>query len=198
MAVPESDNPYEPSDRHALADAQASAWPEVKLWRVAMFLFCLAAVIVQPAFTAQYFEWNLDHGAYPPHADSIAIPLAGNIILWIFWAPILSIVFWIAFWRLASVPRLLAWNSNKKWKSSLISLLCLGCVALMAEAAWEDIAWRNWIGLAYTLWWIGIWLLVRAALLTPKVQLWTEEIPPPAIPIPVEQDRPRYKCLESD
>jgi hypothetical protein len=151
------------------------------LWRVAFFLFCFGAVITQPVFTARYYQWMLEHGAYRWDADSIAIPIGGNFVAWFAWAPVFTTLFLFAFWKLEKVPRLLAWDSAKRVKSIVASVVCFGCVYLVGQGIADAAAWRNWEEIAYCVWWIIVWLLVRAALLIPKKPNQTPEPTSPSV-----------------
>lgn len=140
----------------------------MKLWRISLFAFCGAAVLTQPHFTSSYYEWMLEHGAYRWDADSIAIPIAGNAFAWLLWGPASLVALFFVFRGRSSPFRLIAWDARKKRKSWLVSGLCVAASVELLREAWEAVDWGNYVEIFYSFWWIAVWLLVRAALLTAK------------------------------
>lgn len=140
----------------------------MKLWRFSLFLFASAAVLLQPTFTEHYYGWMLAHDAYPPHADSIGIPISANMSFWIVWAPVAATGFFFAFRKLQAPFRVFVWDESRKLKCWIVTLFCLTLVVLLVLEILDAIAWGNYIEIGYSLWWIIIWVLVRAALLTKK------------------------------
>lgn len=110
----------------------------------------------------------LAHGAYRPEADSVAIPILNSMVAWLFWGPILSVWFFVVFRRLRPPFRMLAWDRKRSWKSWLVSVGCSFPVLLLMYEVFDAVAWKNYVEILYTGWWVVVWLLVRAALLTEK------------------------------
>lgn len=140
----------------------------MKLWRVLLFLFCLGAILTQPWFTSHYYSWMLEQNAYPPDADSIAIPIMANLMAWIVWGPALGTGLFFVFRKLKPPFRIFVWDEEKKLKSWLISIGCLIPIALLVYEAMRSVPWKNHVEIGYSIWWISVWLLIRAALLTEK------------------------------
>ena len=141
----------------------------MRLWRILLFLFCLGAVVTQPVFTSHYYTWMLERGAYRWDADSIGIPISENFSVWLWWAPPLTILFWMAFWRVESIPRFLAWDAKRRVKSILVSTVCFAAIYLVGLGIPDALRWENWAEIFSCLWWIVVWFMIRSAFLTPKV-----------------------------
>jgi len=138
----------------------------MKKWRYLWLAFCLLAIAVHPLLTSAYYSFMLDHGAYRPEADSIAIPIAGNFFAWVIWAPILATICWLVFRRFQPPLHMLAWDHRQRWKSVVSTVVCLAAVVVSAMPIPDAIRWRNWAEVLYSVWWVALWLILRAAALS--------------------------------
>ena len=130
--------------------------------------FCYATVAIYPPLSYRYYHWMADRGAYPPEADSIAIPIAGELIGWMLWAPCFCVALTILFLGHAPPYRFLAWDASRRSKSVAVTGLCLffaTSVVLNMPYAWS---WGNYAEVAYGFWWAVFWLIVRSAWLSPR------------------------------
>lgn len=159
----------------------------MKLWRVSLFLVGVAAVLTQPSFTSRYYEWMLAHGAYRADAAArIAILTVGNLFAWLFWGPPFCVALFFVFRGLPAPLRLAAWDSSRKTKSWLVTIGCVAAVTVLLRQTWNAIAWKNYFEAGYCCWWIAVWSLVRAALLSRKTgDAGDSSAPPKADPIGV-------------
>lgn len=48
-------------------------------------------ILAQPAFTFAHYIWNETVRPYPSSADSLAIPIVGEIVLWLVLAPLATL-----------------------------------------------------------------------------------------------------------
>lgn len=110
----------------------------------------------------------LAQGAYPPEADSITIPIAANVMAWVVWAPVFAIVLFFTFRKLKPPVRIFVWAETKRLRSWLVSLSALTPIVLLVDQILGALPWKNYVEIGYSLWWIVIWLLIRAALLTER------------------------------
>ena len=79
-----------------------------------------------------YFERTLALGYYPPEADSIAIPIVGNIIATYVGAPLFAIVLWFFLRRSTSQRRRwFAW-CGERWGWSLLWTILFGVPVLLS------------------------------------------------------------------
>ena len=130
--------------------------------------FCYVTVAIFPALSYRYYHWMADRGAYPPEADSIAIPIAGEFVAWMLWAPCFGVALTLLFLGHAPPYRFLAWDASRQVKSVVVTGLCLFCatgVVLNMPHAWS---WGNYAEVAYGFWWVVFWLIVRSAWLSPR------------------------------
>ena len=157
----------------------------MKLWRVSLFLFCLAAVLTQPKFTSHYYSWMLEQGAYRWDADSIAIPIMSNFMAWIIWGPVSGIGLFFVFRKLKAPFRVFVWDEEKKLRTWLISIGCLVPIVMLVDEAMWAMPWKNYVEIGYSMWWIAVWLLIRASLLTKRESNQTLRPTPESVTSPV-------------
>jgi hypothetical protein len=65
--------------------------------RIVVLILATLVWLLQPVMLYLILYWNLEHDAYPPSGDTIAIPLFGGAFLWLFVTPIISIIILRAF-----------------------------------------------------------------------------------------------------
>lgn len=59
--------------------------PRTRKWLVT---YGILLILIQPAFTIAHYTWNEAIRPYPWYADSLAIPILSEILLWLFLAPL--------------------------------------------------------------------------------------------------------------
>jgi len=72
------------------------------------------------------------------------------------------------FRKLKAPFRIIVGDEEKKLKTWLVSIGCLVSIGLLAYQAMRAIPWKNYVEIGYSIWWIAVWLLIRAALLTKR------------------------------
>lgn len=128
-------------------------------------IFCMAVIWSQPVFTYAYYHHMRDSGAYRWDADSVAMPIFSNGILWCVWGP-LSLLFLARRFRSAVPPlRLFEWNGARPVFSFLISVGAAALIFLLLTEIPHDLYWQNRRDLGYMGCWIVFWLIVRSLLL---------------------------------
>ena len=141
---------------------------------VPLWLLTAAVLIGFPVTNFLYWPYVLKAGALPPEADSIGIPIVGSILIAIIASPAILITACLCFRRYNPDTRLLAWRTDRPWRSSVASLLFGVPPALNAGVSLAEIflalPWYEYLWTAYALL-ISCWLLaLRAA--------WIEQLSP--------------------
>jgi len=91
---------------------------------VAWFLFLTA-----PLAVACYFDVERRLGAYPPDADTIAIPILGFVALWAATAPVTWGFVWLCVRRYPGRVPLAAWNRDRPVWSAAWTLAVVAAIA---------------------------------------------------------------------
>lgn len=114
-----------------------------------------------------YYQRTFELGYYPPEADTIAIPIAGNGIMTIILAPFFAVVLWLLL-RRSPVDRRTwpAWN-RKRWIVSLAwTVLFVGCALSVLSGLVEDIRIGLLLNALADVGWFFLWLAVRAVVVS--------------------------------
>jgi hypothetical protein len=114
-----------------------------------------------------YYQRTWELGYYPPEADSIAIPIAGNGIMTIVIAPFFAVLLWALLRRSPSDRRTwLAWD-HKRWVISLVWTVVFAAFALFTlPGLREDIRAQLPINALADVVWFFLWLAVRAVVVS--------------------------------
>lgn len=56
--------------------------------RKRLIIYGVLLILIQPAFTIAHYTWNEAVKPYPWYADSLAIPIFGEILFWLLLAPL--------------------------------------------------------------------------------------------------------------
>ncbi|SRR6266404_1566890 len=87
--------------------------------RKAVALLVLAWWIANPFVEAMYYKTELGRGAYPPNADSIAIPIARFVLSWLLLTPLVA---WTVWWVLRRAPGRFSWlafdHGRRVWSAT--------------------------------------------------------------------------------
>ena len=131
-------------------------------------LWALSLLLSQPLFTHFYYTTMLARGAYPPNADSIAIPIYHEFYAWIIFLPLeLTIIAYILMHYPGSIS-LFTWNKERKlW--SILWLIIFGLLIL--DAIWGltiALEWLNWPEIINSMLFIFLYLYLRAIVTTKK------------------------------
>ncbi|HWL53016.1 MAG TPA: hypothetical protein VNQ90_11310 [Chthoniobacteraceae bacterium] len=122
-------------------------------------------ILVQPIFSVLYYYWNLRMGAYPAHADSIAIPIFYAFVSWVILAPIALGGLWWAVWKHPEARPVFGWNRQRPiWSgvwTAVFVLLYAACVFSIPGA----LRWLNLPEMVNITLWIGLLLCLRAVVI---------------------------------
>lgn len=132
-------------------------------------VFCVWLVLwaARLRLIPDYYQRTFELGYYPPEADTIAIPIAGNGIMTILLAPVLAVVFWLLLRRSPVERRTwLAWN-RKRWIISLAwTVVFVACALSVISGLAEDIRIRLPFNALADIGWLFLWLAVRAVVVS--------------------------------
>jgi hypothetical protein len=133
---------------------------------------------------AAYYQRTWERGYYPPKADTIAIPIAGNGVMTIMLAPVFAGALWLLLRRSPVERRTwLAW-SRKHWVVSLVWTVpfCLFSLSVLPGFA-EDVRIKLPLNAAADVGWFFFWLAVRAVVVS-RIPLDGAETGIPDNPLP--------------
>jgi hypothetical protein len=95
--------------------------------------------LAQPPMVWFYYNAQLHRGAFPPDGDTIIIPIVNITILWALATPFVAAALVAALWRYQAAQSYAAFDSTRRLRSVLWSVL-VGLVALIVgEFAYYDV-----------------------------------------------------------
>lgn len=130
-----------------------------------------ALPLALPPISIVFHRLLLNSVTLNPNADSIAIPIMGDVMAAMVIGPVVLAITWACLWRYEGGGALFGWDAERPWKS-IVATILLGIPALaIAGAMAADIvagqAWYDYLWDIYFCLWAAWFLLLRAALLAP-------------------------------
>lgn len=130
--------------------------------------FCLSQLFAFPIMISLHYEWMQAQNAYPPHSDTIAIPILSNIVFWFVWAPIVFFIIWSGSKAYKPPLNLFIWDNQNHPRSILITVLFLFPVVMCILSLPYKIRWNNYVSIINSIWWAIIWLIMRTVWIEKK------------------------------
>lgn len=120
-----------------------------------------------PLVSLCYWLAVLEAGLLPHDKDSISIPLFGSLVLTALIAPVVLGSAWFCLRRYRAGLSLLAWRSDRPWRSLLVTLAWFPAVGLLlleiVVSLGRPVFWHDYLWPAYLCLWLP-WLVgMRAA-----------------------------------
>jgi hypothetical protein len=132
-------------------------------------IFCIWLVLwaARLRLIPDYYQRTWELGYYPPEADTIVIPIAGNVVLTILLAPVFALALWLMLRRSSFERRIwLAWH-RRRWVVSLAWTLLFSSLAILTlPTLAEDIRIGLPINAVADVGWFFLWLAVRAVVVS--------------------------------
>lgn len=103
-------------------------------------------------------------GAFPPNADSIAIPILQTACALLVLSPLSASILWLAARGYRGGRTLLSFDTGKPLRSTVWSLLLGGLAALLLAAAAQSVLFTQPVDTASSLAWAYLTLCLRSSL----------------------------------
>jgi len=134
-----------------------------------LWLLTALLLVAFPVLNFVYWPEVLESGILPSDGDSIMIPMVGSVVVAFLAAPVLLGIAWLCLRRYNPEARLMAWQSDRPYRSILATLVFGAPAVLLVIGLVMDfraiLPWYEYLWLAYALLWLP-WLLgLRAALI---------------------------------
>ena len=146
--------------------------------------WCLAviAVVGLPLTSYVYFDALLRSGTLPTNGDTIAIPIFFSVVLAVLISPIAALTTYCCVWRYPSTGTLLSWRPSQPIFSGAVTLIfglpALTFAYMVVEPVLKSLPTIEYIWTPYLLLVIAWLLLLRAAAVTPRLNVVRDEAQP--------------------
>ena len=136
---------------------------------VTLWVYTWLLILGFPIANIIYYDRLLASGTLSPDADSVAIPMFGDIVLTVFFTPFVIAITWLCLRNYNAGTKLLAWRVDRPVRSFAATLVCITMAITIIAATITDFRKAmpsyEYILTYYSLIWIPWLLWLRAAVI---------------------------------